>query len=108
MHIDELVDHWTILDEERGLVAGKRGATRLAFAILLKFYIQYGRFLRGRSEPPAGSSGSADEVADVGCLQPLLVEFPAGEPADGREGRRDHFLGGRSHVHGDVPIGGHL
>ena len=35
MHIDELVEHWTILDEERDLVAGKRGATRLAFAILL-------------------------------------------------------------------------
>ncbi|MEV4251000.1 DUF4158 domain-containing protein [Streptosporangium canum] len=52
MHIDELVEHWTILDEERDLIAGKRGAPRLAFAILLKLYTQYGRFPRGRSELP--------------------------------------------------------
>jgi TnpA family transposase len=52
LHIDELVEHWTILDEERDLIAGKRGATRLAFGILLKFYTQYGRFPRGRSELP--------------------------------------------------------
>ncbi len=38
MHIDELVEHWTILDEERDLIAGKRDATRIGFAILLKFY----------------------------------------------------------------------
>ncbi|GAA3470413.1 hypothetical protein [Nonomuraea roseola] len=46
MHIDELVEHWTILDEERDLIAGKRDATRLGFAILLKFYTQHGRFPR--------------------------------------------------------------
>ncbi|MEV4577054.1 hypothetical protein AB0K16_27810 [Nonomuraea jabiensis] len=48
MHINELVEHWTILDEERDLIAGKRDATRLGFAILLKFYTQHGRFPRGR------------------------------------------------------------
>ncbi|MFB4269952.1 DUF4158 domain-containing protein [Nonomuraea sp. GTA35] len=52
MHIDELVEHWTILDEERDLIAGKRDATRLGFAILLKCYTQHGRFPRGRSELP--------------------------------------------------------
>ncbi|MEU8149406.1 Rid family hydrolase [Nonomuraea sp. NPDC048901] len=56
MHIDKLVEHWTILGEERDLVVGKRGATRLAFAILLKFSMQYGRFPRGRSERPTRSS----------------------------------------------------
>ncbi|WP_250214369.1 DUF4158 domain-containing protein [Acrocarpospora catenulata] len=50
MDIDELVEHWTILDEERDLIAGKRGATRLTFVILLKFYTRYGRFPRGRGE----------------------------------------------------------
>lgn len=50
MPIDELVEHWTILDEERKLIAGKRDATGLGFTILLKFYTQYGRFPRGRSE----------------------------------------------------------
>lgn len=34
-------------------MAGKRGATRLLFALLLKHYTRHGRFLRGRSEFPA-------------------------------------------------------
>ena len=38
MDLDELVDHWTLLKDERELVAGKRGPTRLGFALLLKFY----------------------------------------------------------------------
>jgi hypothetical protein len=51
--LDELVAHWTVLDGEKGLVAGKRGATRLGFALLLKFYTHHGRFPRGRAEFPA-------------------------------------------------------
>ncbi|RVX41828.1 hypothetical protein EDD27_4404 [Nonomuraea polychroma] len=34
MHIDELDEHWTILDEKHDLIAGKRNATRLGSAIL--------------------------------------------------------------------------
>ncbi|MEV0152113.1 MULTISPECIES: DUF4158 domain-containing protein, partial [unclassified Nonomuraea] len=69
MHIDELVEHWTVLDEERELIAGKRGATRLGFAILLKFYTRHGRFPRGRSE-------LADEVVEHVAKQ---VQVPASE-----------------------------
>jgi hypothetical protein len=29
MDLDELVQHWTLLDDERELTAGKRGPTRL-------------------------------------------------------------------------------
>jgi Domain of unknown function (DUF4158)/Tn3 transposase DDE domain len=50
--LDELVEHWTLLDDERELVAGKRGATRLGFALILKFYTRHGRFPAGRSELP--------------------------------------------------------
>lgn len=50
MEVDDLVERWTLLDPERELVAGKRGATRLGFALLLRFYGQYARFPRGRSE----------------------------------------------------------
>ena len=32
MDLDELVDHWTLLMDERELVAGKRGPARLGFA----------------------------------------------------------------------------
>jgi hypothetical protein len=40
------------LDDERVLLAGKGGAGRLGFALLLKFYTRYGRFPRGRGEVP--------------------------------------------------------
>lgn len=40
MDLDELVEHWTLLKDEQALVSGKRGATRLGFAVLLKFYTQ--------------------------------------------------------------------
>ncbi|CAM5539461.1 Tn3 family transposase (plasmid) [Streptomyces viridifaciens] len=50
--MDELVEHWTVLDDELELVAGKRGGTRLGFALLLKFYTRHGRFPRGRVDFP--------------------------------------------------------
>lgn len=31
---DELVEFWTLLDEDRGMLAGKRGATELGCAVL--------------------------------------------------------------------------
>ncbi len=52
LDLDELVEHWTLLDDERELIAGKRGPTRLGFALLLKFYTQAGRFPGGRGELP--------------------------------------------------------
>ena len=35
--MDELVEHWTVLAAERDLISAKRGATRLGFALVLKF-----------------------------------------------------------------------
>jgi Tn3 transposase DDE domain len=32
---DELIDRWTVVEDELALVAGKRGATRLGFSLLL-------------------------------------------------------------------------
>lgn len=52
MELDELVEHWTLLVDEQELIAGKRGSTRLGFALSLKFYVRLGRFPRGRSELP--------------------------------------------------------
>ena len=49
---DELIEHWTLVGDELGQVAGKRGATRLGFSLLLKFYARHGRFPRGRGELP--------------------------------------------------------
>jgi hypothetical protein len=50
--IDDLVEHWTVLEDEMVLISGKRGATRLGLALLLKFYTQHGRIPRGRAELP--------------------------------------------------------
>jgi hypothetical protein len=48
--VDELVERWTVLEDDQKLIAGKRAPTRLGFALLLKFFTQYGRFPRaGRS-----------------------------------------------------------
>ena len=52
LDFDELVEHWTLLDDEQALIVGKRGPTRLGFALLLKFYTRVGRFPRGRGELP--------------------------------------------------------
>ena len=47
----DLVEYWTLLPAETDLLAGKHdGATKLGFALLLKFYGRYGRFPRGRAE----------------------------------------------------------
>jgi hypothetical protein len=59
----DLVEHWTLLPGETNLLAGKHdGPTKLAFALLLKFYGRYGRFPRGRSE-------LRDEVVDFVAAQ---------------------------------------
>jgi len=42
--LEELVEHWTVLDDERVLVDAKHGALRLGFALLLKHYTRYGWF----------------------------------------------------------------
>lgn len=55
--VDELIEFWTVLDEDRDLLAGKRGATALGFALLLKFYSWHCRF-------PGGVADFADEVVE--------------------------------------------
>lgn len=44
---DELIGNWTLVGEELELLAGRRGPTRLGFALLLKFYALHGRFPAG-------------------------------------------------------------
>ena len=51
-HPDELAHHWTLSGEERALLANKTGATRLAFAILLKAFQYDGRFPEDREDVP--------------------------------------------------------
>jgi hypothetical protein len=39
---EELVEHWSLDVEDRALLGNKTGATRLGFAVLLKFFRQEG------------------------------------------------------------------
>ena len=57
-HADELAEHWTLLPGERPLLANKTGATRLGFAVLLKFFQYEGCFPRQRrtSRPPSSNT----------------------------------------------------
>lgn len=54
------------------LVAGKRGATRLGFALLLRFYTERGRFPRGRSEIP---DSAVEYVARQLGVSPKEIAF---------------------------------
>ncbi|MGV9865705.1 DUF4158 domain-containing protein [Rhodococcus koreensis] len=69
---DELIACWTLVDDEPELVAGKRGATKLGFALLLRFYTERGRFPRGRSEIP---DAAVDYVARQVGVERTEVAF---------------------------------
>jgi hypothetical protein len=56
--IGELVEFWTLLDEDRVLLEGKRGTTALGFALLLKHYSRHGRFPRSSAEVSDAVVGS--------------------------------------------------
>lgn len=48
--LDEVVDHFTLVGDEVDQLRNKAGATRLGFALTLKFLLWRGRFPRGRHE----------------------------------------------------------
>ncbi|WP_431914911.1 hypothetical protein [Nonomuraea jabiensis] len=41
---DDLIGNWTLVGEELEQLSGRRGATKLGFALLLRFYAVHGRF----------------------------------------------------------------
>ncbi|GGV01652.1 hypothetical protein GCM10010211_81180 [Streptomyces albospinus] len=49
---DEVVDHFTLNGEETGWLRNKTGATRLGFAVQMKFLLWCGRFPKMRLELP--------------------------------------------------------
>lgn len=50
LSLGELIEHWTLRDEEMDLVAARQDDTKLVFALLLRYYGRYGRFPRSRGE----------------------------------------------------------
>ena len=62
---EELAEHWTLLPHELALVANKTGATRLGFAVLLKFFGYAGRFPADQHEVPAALVGHLARQVEV-------------------------------------------
>jgi hypothetical protein len=69
--LDDLVDHFTLIGDELELLRNKSGATRLGFAVLLKYMLWRGRF------PPGSQDLPDDAVAHLA----RQVRVPAGELA---------------------------
>lgn len=49
---DELIERWTPVGDEPGLLTGRTGPAKLGLALWLKFFAVEGRFPSGRSELP--------------------------------------------------------
>jgi hypothetical protein len=69
--LDDVVDHFTLIGDELEPLRNKSGATRLGFAVLLKYVIWRGRFPTGSHELPD------DVVTHLG----RQARVPAGELA---------------------------
>ncbi|MFG1955733.1 DUF4158 domain-containing protein [Micromonospora sp. NPDC048830] len=91
MDLDELVEHWTLLDDERELIAGKRGPTRLGFALLLKFYTRIGRFPRGCGELPDEAVECVARQVGVGLSELGQYEWTGSTIAYYRAQIRSHL-----------------
>jgi TnpA family transposase len=94
IELDDLVEHWTLLDDERELLSGKGGAGRLGFALLLKFYVRHGRFPRGRSELPDVVVGFVAEQVKVSAVELGLYEW-SGRTVERHRGQIRAHLGFR-------------
>jgi len=68
--LDELVEHWTVLDDERELVEAKYASSRLGFALALKFYSAE----RHRAEIRAHHGFRECTVLDAEALTAWLAE----------------------------------
>ncbi len=62
---DELIGNWTLAGDELEQLSGRRGATKLGFALLLRFYAVHGRFPAGRSEIPDQAVAHVARLVDV-------------------------------------------
>src|SRR5258705_10505658 len=62
---DELIDEWTLSPDEELLLRNKAGATRLGFAVLLKYFQHEGRFPERKQDVPAAEVAHIAKLARV-------------------------------------------
>jgi hypothetical protein len=61
----ELIGNWTLVGDELEQLSGRRSATKLGLALLLRFYAVHGRFPSGRSEIPDQAVAYVARLVDV-------------------------------------------
>ncbi|MEU1224102.1 DUF4158 domain-containing protein [Streptomyces microflavus] len=76
LDLDGVVDHFTLSGDEAGWLRNKSGATRLSFAVQLKFLTWRGRFPRTRLDlpPPEKENNLLPQLrgeGDVGAVARL-------------------------------------
>ncbi|MDL4821077.1 DUF4158 domain-containing protein [Actinomadura opuntiae] len=72
---DELIEHWSLAGAELTLLAGKRGPTKLACALLLKFHQRHGQFPRGRTDLPDDAVEFVAKVVKVPAADLALYSW---------------------------------
>jgi Domain of unknown function (DUF4158) len=83
---DELAEQWTLLAGERELLANKTGATRLGFAVLLKFFQCEARFPQSRQEVPVSVVASlAKQVGVLAAAMPSTTGKAGRSSTTGRK-----------------------
>jgi hypothetical protein len=72
---DELIGNWTLIGDELEQLSGRRGTTKLGFALLLRFYVVHGRFPAGRSEIPDQAVAHVARLVDVPAAELGFYEW---------------------------------
>lgn len=86
--LEDLIACWTLDEEELALLANKTGATRLGFALLLKYFEQEARFPRREDVPRAAVDFMAGQVK-VGAELFADYDFTSRQAANHRGQVRD-------------------
>ncbi|MGH7743885.1 MAG: Tn3 family transposase [Candidatus Dormibacteria bacterium] len=97
--LEDLIECWTLDEAEFGLLVNKSGATRLGFALMLKFFEQEARFPRREDVPRAAVEFVAGQVkVDPG----LFGEYQwSGSTIEYHRGQIREFHGFREPTVGD-------
>nr|WP_262496178.1 DUF4158 domain-containing protein [Nonomuraea sp. SYSU D8015] len=72
---DDLIGNWTLVGDELDQSSWRRGATKLGFALLLRFYAVHGRFPTGPSEIPDQAVTYVARLVDVPASELRLYEW---------------------------------
>ncbi len=71
--LDELIEHFTLMPNEMGLIGNKAAETRLGFAVMLKFFQREARFPEQKNEIP---KAMVDYIAkQVTCLPEIFARY---------------------------------